>query len=116
MVNDYRSISLRGGPVKLITKLLTNRLQKVITNLIHANQYGFIKQRTIQDCLGWAFQYLHICHASKREIVILKLDFENGFEKLEHQVILSMMQRKGFSEKWITWVHKILSSGTSQVF
>jgi hypothetical protein len=51
-VNDYRPISLLGGPIKLITKLLANRLQRVITQLIHDNQYGFIKQRSIQDCLG----------------------------------------------------------------
>jgi hypothetical protein len=51
-VNDYRPISLPGGPVKLITKLLANRVQKVICTLIHENQYDFIKQKTIQDCLG----------------------------------------------------------------
>jgi hypothetical protein len=67
VVNDYRPISLLGGPVKLITKLFTSRLQKVITSLIHANQYGFIKQHTIQDCIGWPFQYLHIFHASKEK-------------------------------------------------
>jgi hypothetical protein len=43
------------------------------------------------------------------------LDFEKAFDKLEHQVILNMMQRKGFSYKWLHWVSSILSSGTSQV-
>jgi hypothetical protein len=114
-VNDYWPISLLGCPIKLITKLLANRLQKVITSLIHVNQYGFIKQWTIQNCIIWAFQYLHICHSSKREIVILKLDFENPFDKVEHQVILAMMQSKGFSNKWLSWIGNILSSGTSQV-
>jgi hypothetical protein len=46
-VNDYRPISLLGSPVKLIAKLLANRLQKVITSLVHVNQYSFIKQQTI---------------------------------------------------------------------
>jgi hypothetical protein len=115
-VNDYRPISLLGGPVKMITMLLTNRVQSVITKWIHDNKYGFIKQRTIQDYLGWAFQYLHLCHTQKKkEIVILKLDFEKAFHKVEHHVILSMLQHKGFPEKWVNWVSKILSSGISQV-
>jgi hypothetical protein len=58
---------------------------------------------------------LHLCHTSKKEIVILKLDFEKAFDKVEHHVILSMMHEKGFSDQWIRWVRRILSSGTSQV-
>jgi len=46
-VNDFRPISLLNSSVKLVTKLLANRLQPLITKLIHANQYGFIKSRTI---------------------------------------------------------------------
>lgn len=59
-----------------ITKLLSSRLQSIILKLIHQNQYGFIKGRTIHDCLDWAFQFLHLCHKSKNDVVILKLDFK----------------------------------------
>jgi hypothetical protein len=50
--NDYRSISLLDCRLKISTKLVANRLKKVIMQLTHANQYGFIKSRTIQDCLS----------------------------------------------------------------
>jgi hypothetical protein len=47
--------------------------------------------------------------------VILKLDFEKAFDKVEHHVILKMMQSKGFSPRWLQWISSILSSGTSHV-
>ena len=54
-VNDYRPITFLNSCLKLITKLLANRLQKVILRIIHRHHYAFIKGRTIQDYLAWTF-------------------------------------------------------------
>lgn len=87
-INDFRSISLLNCILKIITKLMANCLQAKITPLIHANQYGFIKSGTIQDCLAWAFEYIYQYQHSKREIIILKLDFKKAFNTIEHNTIL----------------------------
>jgi hypothetical protein len=114
-VRDFRPISLLNSSIKLLTKLLANRLQKVITRIIHKNQYGFIKERSIHDCIAWSFEYLYLCKKSKKEMVILKLDFEKAFDKIEHEVILRILKHKGFGSKWLQWIKLILSSGTSAI-
>jgi hypothetical protein len=42
-VSDYRPISLLNSSIKVLTKLLANRLQSVTLRVIHENQYGFLK-------------------------------------------------------------------------
>jgi hypothetical protein len=101
--------------MKILTKLLANRLQSKALQVVNKNQYGFIKGRTIQDCLGGAFEYLHQCHHSKREIVILKLDFEKAFDLIEDSTIIDVLRAKGFPGKWLRWMDDILSSATSAV-
>jgi hypothetical protein len=114
-VNDFRPISLLSGVIKIITKLLANRLQEKIIPLIHTNQYGFIKSRTIQDCLAWAYEYIYQCQHSKKELIILKLDFTKAFDTIEHNTVLLMMRNLGFPEIWINWIERILGSGSSSI-
>jgi len=71
--------------------------------------------RTIQDCLAWSLEYLHLCHHSKKEIVILKLDFEKAFDKMEYQAMLTIMEKKCFGQKWLQRMQQIFSSATSAV-
>jgi hypothetical protein len=46
-VDEFIPISLINCVIKIITKMLGDRLQSVILSLIHKNQYGFIKSRII---------------------------------------------------------------------
>jgi hypothetical protein len=82
----------------------------VILQVIHQNQYDFLKSRSIQGCLAWSFEYLHLCHKSRKQMVLIKLDFEKAFDKVEHEVILQVMRQKGYPDRWVQWIHEILNS------
>jgi hypothetical protein len=110
--NDYRPISLLNSCLKLLTKLLANRLQKRILSLVHAD---FLKSRTIQDCIAWTYEYIHQCKQSGQEVVILKLDFAKAFDTFVHAALLQILQCKGFDERWLRMIRLILSSGFSSI-
>jgi hypothetical protein len=50
-----------------------------------------------------------------KEIIILKLDFEKAFDKVEHEFMMQIMKHKGFPAKWLVWMQAIFKSGTSSV-
>jgi len=115
-VSDFRPISLLNTSVKIITKLLANRLQRTLPSLLHKNQYGFIKKEQFKIALPGP---LNICicvtaGASRKEIIILKLDFEKEFDKVEHDFMLQIMDQKR-PPRWLQWMKAIFKSGTSAV-
>ena len=114
-VGDFRPISLTSVGLKFLTKLAANRFQEEITKCVHKNQYGFIKSRTIQDCIAWTFEYIHQCNQSRRRFLLLKLDFEKAFDSIQHEAILRILVAKGFDSKWITWIQQLLTSATSSI-
>jgi hypothetical protein len=65
--------------------------------------------------VSWAYEYIHQCKQSKREVVILKLDFAKAFDTIEHQAILNICRCWGFDDRWLCWVQKIFSTGFSSV-
>ena len=114
-INDFRPISLLNCSIEILTKILVERLQAVILELLYTNQYGFLISRSIQDCLAWWFEYIHQSHQSKKEIIILKLDFAKAFDTVEHSAMLEVVQHMGFPSKWLLWIKLLFSWGHSLV-
>jgi hypothetical protein len=71
----FRPISLQNCPVKALAKVLTNRLQTLISSLIHPDQTGFVKGRSIAENFNYAADILNCCHKRKVPSMLIKLDF-----------------------------------------
>ena len=56
-----------------------------------------------------------MCHKSKKEIIIFKIDFVKAFDKVNYNAIIYMMRHFGFSDKWVRWVNMLLSTATTSV-
>ena len=51
-----------------------------------------------------------MCHQTRKELTILKLDFEKAFDKVEHELIPQITEIKVLTPKWLTWMKLIFSA------
>lgn len=114
-VDAFRPICLQNCTMKILTKLLTRRLQDEIPRLIDINLTGFIKGRSISDTFVYALELVQIFHKRKKLALVLKLDFAKAFDTVNWVGLCRVLRAKGFSEVWITWMEQILHTSKSAV-
>ncbi|XP_010419407.1 PREDICTED: uncharacterized protein LOC104705120 [Camelina sativa] len=110
---DYRPIALCSVFYKIISKLLSRRLQPVLHAIISENQSAFVPQRAISDNVlipHESLHYLKTSRAKERCFMAVKTDMSKAYNRLEWDFILSVMERMGFHQKWIQWIHQCVST------
>jgi hypothetical protein len=114
-VDAFRPICLQNCTMKILSKLLTSRLQTEIPRLIDINQTGFVRGRSIADTFVYAIELVQVCHKRKKPAVILKLDFAKAFDTVNWDGLGRVTRARGFQELWISWMALILKTSKSAV-
>nr|GFA48284.1 RNA-directed DNA polymerase, eukaryota, reverse transcriptase zinc-binding domain protein [Tanacetum cinerariifolium] len=81
-IKDYRPISLIGLHYKIVAKILSNRLSKVIDSIISPEQSAFISGRQILDGPLILNEIIDWYKKLKKKLMLFKVDFEKAFDYL----------------------------------
>jgi hypothetical protein len=103
-VMDFRPISLCNVLYKIISKVLANRLKKVLPYIISHNQSAFIPGRLITDNILAAYETMHTMHTgmwSKVGFMGIKLDMSKAYDRVEWGFLEAVMAKMGFPDRWI---------------
>jgi hypothetical protein len=74
-----------------------------------------LKKRNIMDGILSLQEIFHHTHVKKQVGVVLKLDFEKAYDKVNWDFLLSCHQAKGLYKMWCGWIKKVLYNGTVSV-
>lgn len=94
---------------KIITKILSSRLNKVMYDTISPNQSAFVGRRQVLDASLIVNELAEYMHRAKKEGLVLKLDFEKVCEKVNWGFLDLIMDCKSFGQKWKRWISGCLS-------
>lgn len=114
---SYRPISLLNLDVKILAKLLANRLKSIIPGIIHLDQTGFIAGREARDT---SLRALHLIHwARNRPVqhlyIILSTDAEKAFDRVDWSYLTEVLRSLRLSPRMLASISALYSSPCAQV-
>lgn len=107
---DYRPISLCNTIYKIISKVMANRLKKILSKLVVDNQNCFIPGREIADNIILVSEMIHSMHKEKRRGMAIKLDVSKAYDRVIWNFLLQVLVCMGFNSKWIECIKFCISS------
>ena len=89
-ITNWRPISLLNVDVKILSKILAERLKRVLPELIHVDQRGCIKGRHIGENIRLVED---VINAYDSEELILLLDQQKAFDSVEWSWLMKVLQK-----------------------
>ena len=112
-LKNWRPISLINADANIASKVIATRIIKVIPEVIHSIQTGFVKGRLIGEA---ARSIIDIMDYTKRQNIpglFLFIDFEKAFDSLDWDFKIKCLGAFGFGpslKRWVETFYKNISS------
>ena len=103
-LKNWRPISLLNTDFKILSKLLAERLKKVLPSIIHKDQKGCVQGRFIGENISLIRDIVDSCNG---EEVILLIDQQKAFDRVEFDWLFEVLRKFNFGMHFIKWLRVI---------
>ena len=96
---DLWPISLVGGLYRILTKVLANKIKRVLDKVISKSQNAFVKERQILYAVLIANELVDSTMRRKKQGMVCKLDIEKAYDSINWRFLYHVMGRMGFGSR-----------------
>lgn len=113
---DFKPISCCNVFYKTISKVIANKLAKVVPNIIDPAQCAFLEDRIMSDHVLLAQQLIrNYGRKSSSPRCMLKVDLRKAFDTVSWPFILNLLDRLGFPTGIIIWIKQCITTSSFSI-
>ncbi|GJY71047.1 uncharacterized protein Tco_0474750 [Tanacetum coccineum] len=110
-INDYRPISCCNVLFKCISKIISNRINDSLMDLVSLNQSAFVPGRRISDNILLTQELMHNYHLDRGPPrCAFKVDFQKAYDTVDWVFLKEVLVGFGFHPRMIGWIMECVSS------
>lgn len=105
---NYRPITLLNSDYKIFTRILAQRLKKVVHEFVSETQKGFTPHTFIAEnsiILKTIEAYLNDDNYEDRQGIILSLDMEKAFDRVSYNFLIDSLNSLNFGVRFLNWMN-----------
>ena len=114
-IKNWRPISLINVDVKIGTKAIAKRLEKVLPEIIHHNQNAYVKGRTIFDAVRTIDDIISLTASKDISSLLVAIDFEKAIDSVNWNYHKKTLEKFNFGPSFIAWITTFYSDISSSV-
>jgi hypothetical protein len=112
---DFRHLTLLNADLKLMTRILANRVRPWLASVLHPSQHCGIHGHTIFEAIAQVREASTYAEYAKKSTCIVSIDFKDAFDNISHGYLFHLLEIYGFSTKFQRCVRNMYGRATSSV-
>lgn len=105
--NEFRLISLMSQALKILLKIIQARIHRKCEADLSSTQFGFREGLGTREALAAVSILFQKCRDMRRDIYVCFIDYEKAFDRVDHTLLLSLLQKMGLDRQDIEFIREL---------
>ena len=115
-MKDYRPIACCNVLYKVVSKILANRLKRLLPRMIVENQSAFVQGRLLMENVLLASELVKDYHKDGiTPRCVMKIDISKAFDSVQWDFVLKCLGALGFPARFIHWIKLCITTPSFSV-